>query len=961
MAKFYHYLAVVAIAMSSCSEETILKEDYGSFDGETLYANLGGDTDSRISISGMNLHWEKNDVFTVYDNDGIHSTKFILERGEGTSAGVFKPLDGGNSEKPVLAVYPSLEGSLKGNVLSVTLPSSYEAEKAQNSPMIGELKGNKVTFQHAMAIIKFDLTNIPEGYNAVKVNADEPIAGEFKINDITSGNVALVKNNETGKSVTINGIANDKLFYLPIPANTFKKLEFHVSNGTQDRPLATIENKTLACGSMYTLSKDKLDDQDIYSVIMDRVRANNMKEVGESTITKYLNLQGEDGAFSDIDYNHTANSNWKPAFHYDRVYEMACAYSTKGHTYYGNEELYNGIVNGLNYWYTRNPKTGSWWYYEISIPQKITLTLIHMRYSAKQVPAELEDKLLQRITSKTHGMNPGKVDGPRTGANLTDICLHYIYRSCLEKNETDLTKALEYAFKPLRYVSNGEGIQIDNSYFQHENQLYIGSYGDELLKGITLIGEYAAGTEFALNGEKLEILSKFFRETYMGVMRGSYMSFDVLGRAVSRENGIRKYGGSSFAKRMMKLDPAHKVEYEAIVKRQDSGDPTYDIKPRHTHYYVGDYTMHIRPKYLFDVRMVSSRTIRCEALNGENVLGYHISDGGTNITVSGGEYFNIFPLWNWTRVPGTTAPQAPQPPYLNPTRKRGIPTFAGGVSDDLYGATGYSYFDEGYYGANNSGAKINTGANKSWFFFDDEVVCLGNVKSSSSHKVRTTINQCWGGYKTVSVKQGETVSVLGASETSYENPTWIHHYNIGYVFPQGGNIWAERVTKRGNWNTINTGINKGASGQVFTLGIDHNSVANFTPYAYIVVPGINSTAEMNTYMENNAIKVVSNTPQIQSVYHNNLKIWQTIFFEEGSLKFEDIDLELTVNRGCAVMVRQTATPGRYDVYAADPARTNQVITLEFKNSKGSSKKYSSRVYGQHNGKTQKLSPALMLK
>ena len=45
----------------------------------------------------------------------------------------------------------------------------------------------------------------------------------------------------------------------------------------------------------------------------------------------------------------------------------------------------------------------------------------------------------------------------------------------------------------------------------------------------------------------------------------------------------------------------------------------------------------------------------------------------------------------------------------------GTSTYAGGVSDSIYGATAYAYMD--------TNPEVNTGAKKSWYFFDNEVVC----------------------------------------------------------------------------------------------------------------------------------------------------------------------------------------------------------------------------------------------
>lgn len=120
---------------------------------------------------------------------------------------------------------------------------------------------------------------------------------------------------------------------------------------------------------------------------------------------------------------------------------------------------------------------------------------------------------------------PGK-NGP--APNRTDIALHWIYRSCLSRNDKDLVYALENVYNPIVYTT-GEGFQHDNSYFQHGQQLYIGGYGDEILKGVTQVAMYTRGTRFAIPQDKLELLNKFMRETYYATIRGQVYVIRCLG------------------------------------------------------------------------------------------------------------------------------------------------------------------------------------------------------------------------------------------------------------------------------------------------------------------------------------------------------------------------------------------------------------------------------------------------
>ncbi len=670
----------------------------------------------------------------------------------------------------------------------------------------------------------------------------------------------------------------------------------------------------LLCWAMNgVLNAQTTNDTDDFEMFMEKIREDFKHN---PDINGYLSLFQNDGNFSDVDYARTDRTNWMPIIHVERLSDFAFAYTTPENAFYADDALYEKIVKGLEFWQKRNPNCSNWWYNQIDEPQRLGVLLIQMRLGKKQVPQELETQILQRM--RKDGGDPAKW----TGANRTDIALHWIYRSCLQKNETDLSRAINLVYSPISYTTK-EGFQHDNSYFQHGVQLYIGGYGDEILKGITQVALYAQNTKFALNEEKIQLVSRFMRDTYYQTMRGKYMMFDVLGRGMSRKDILDKSEKKLFAQRMLKLDPKHASEFSKIIARLEEKQPvSYGITPRHTHYFRADYTLHVRPGYMFDVRMASNRTVRCEYGNGENLKTYFLSDGCTDITKRGDEYFNIFPTWDWARIPGVTAPQMnPIPMAENDWQQMGTSTFAGGVSDSLYGASAYVY--------NDPYAGINTRAKKAWFFFDDEVVCLGaGISSEAEQEVMTTVNQClsFGKEARISTGKKQTETLTDGCITK-RNVRWVTQNGIGYVFPEKNEVLIANQKQTGTWYDINHTEGKDMQTRdVFTLGFRHGTRPKETTYAYIVVPEVSNEAQLNRYTKGR-LEILKNTPSVQAVYQKRLGIWQMIFHEAGT--YTDKHISVKVDKPCALMVK-LATNGKVTLHIADPAQRQEVIKTSVK-------------------------------
>lgn len=250
----------------------------------------------------------------------------------------------------------------------------------------------------------------------------------------------------------------------------------------------------------------------------------------------------------------------------------------------------------------------------------------------------------------------------------------------------------------------------------------------------------------------------------------------------------------------------------------------------------------------------------------------------------------------------------------------GTSTFAGGVSDSIYGATAYAYMD--------TNPEVSTGGKKSWYFFDNEVVCLGaGIQSSSAYPIHTTLNQCFL-KSDIQVMQNGKEETLEKGSYTLQAPQWVLHDGIGYFFPQNEEVFLTAKTQTGRWYDINNSKSKKEEkGDVFTLGINHGTTPKDASYAYIVVPGISSAQCMETYNKEKAIEILSNDTRIQAVRNTRLNVWMLTFFEAGTFRHKA--LTVTADKPCILMVKNI-TSHSADIHIADPGQTESVINLEVK-------------------------------
>ena len=672
--------------------------------------------------------------------------------------------------------------------------------------------------------------------------------------------------------------------------------------------------------------------------------------------------------FDDINYTAQSRSNWEPLIHLERLEEMGLAYTNKDCEFYENEEFYNKIVEGYKYWYSRNLTNSMNWYYNrVAHPHYLGEALIAVYGGKKDITQETVFTQLTNRWKEKYGHPDTPADATTAGANKTNIAMHWIYRSALTRNKEDLEFAVGRAFLQLGFTT-GEGLQHDYSYRQHGAQLYLAGYGREFIQLGVRQGSYLLGTPYPMPDASRVYLSEYIRSTYLNIIRGGRLSYNIFGRSISRENSTSERGLVSLLGFMTQIDPEYAHEYNDGIKRISKQEPaSYNVEALHKHFYRGEYTLHVRPEYMFDVRMASSRMVRSEYDIYENTQGFFLTDGGTCIMVDGEEYGTILPLWDWRKIPGTTAPELATMRRANSYIFNGLSAHAGGVTDGMYGVSSfeminnqelYAYNDDTGWGGTPSPQNprlpaLDFGAKKSWFIFDNEIVCLGaGLYSGHDEVLNTTVNQCRRTGDVVAFVGGEE-RILGLGKENLQNPDWILNDKVAYFFPENSNVYVENKTETAKWSDINLSFatNTPFEGHLFTTWIDHGVKPQNEKYVYVIVPNADLEKARNYSTDN--ITILANNDSIQAVYHQELGIYGFTFFKPAS--FRKGDLAIEVDAAAAIMIKNV-DEDEVTLWVADPQKSGKAIGIGIETSKYKERKaiICETVASPHTGQSVEL-------
>ena len=282
--------------------------------------------------------------------------------------------------------------------------------------------------------------------------------------------------------------------------------------------------------------------------------------------------------------------------------------------------------------------------------------------------------------------------------------------------------------------ANGRGLQYDYS-FHHRtdgvnNTL---SYGLGWAMAFVEWAYYLRDTKYAFSTIKTNILVDYYLD---GVCKTSVFGvkpdYGAKNRSISRP-GTTKAFDNRIPLKLLELTDYRNEEISEIISLR-SGKKEKKPVSHSTFYWNSEHFTFQRPEFFSSVRLYSSRNMNMESpYNSEGLLNHHRGDGANHIYTHGNEYDDISPVLDYQRIPGTTVVQKEELPHHDQIKKLGLTDFVGAATDGHYGLVGFDF----------KSVHDPLVARKSWFFFDEQYVCMGSgISSKSKTEVNTTLNQC---------------------------------------------------------------------------------------------------------------------------------------------------------------------------------------------------------------------------
>ncbi|MFE0185598.1 polysaccharide lyase family 8 super-sandwich domain-containing protein [Streptomyces olivaceus] len=309
------------------------------------------------------------------------------------------------------------------------------------------------------------------------------------------------------------------------------------------------------------------------------------------------------------------------------------------------------------------------------------------------------------------------------------------------------------------------------------------------------------------------------------------------------------------------------------------------------------------PPYTAGLPMARDRIAHYECGNGENPRGWHTGAGLLTWWANGSrsdQYTDWFwPTVDWYRLPGTTVSTKRLPDRAGGEWGEPKPDvrWVGGATDGEYAAVGQHL----------KGLGSTLEARKSWFFLDDEVVCLGaGITCADGVPVETVVDNR---------NLGE-----GGTHALVRGRGWAHLEGHGGWTVPGGGLRTLREDRTGAWSDINTtSTTERRTRRWQTLWLDHGTDPADAEYVYVLLPGASRDTVARRAADPRGRRVLANDARCQAVDVPRLGLTAANFWQAGTAG------PLTATAGVSVLVRRRGRTATLCV--SEPPRTGEPLEI----------------------------------
>lgn len=632
-------------------------------------------------------------------------------------------------------------------------------------------------------------------------------------------------------------------------------------------------------------------------------------DVNATEIKQLISSIQADGSWPDINYKDTSRTGFQHREHLEHMVDLSRAYKKPGSPFYQDMNVKKATMAALDFWLAHDFICQNWWWNEMGTPNLMIniLLILDTNLSEQQRTAGL--KIANRANLEAFGARPG--------GDLIQIA-GMLGKQGLFKRDASIVERVVKAMASEIKISTGRGLQPDMSFHHRtDNVISTHTYGTGYASSFAYWAVKTAGTKFSLPENALKLLIDYYLDGISKSMAfGKYPDLGAKNRDLSRI-GTLAPAGIELPSNLLASSNYRKAELENLVKIR-----TGAIVPNlqwNRYFRNSSYFTHQRPKWFSSVRMHSSRQNNMEEpYNEEGLKNHHFADGANFISLTGLEYVDVFPVWDWQKIPGASIVQKPVLPHWNEIAKKGRNNFTGGVSNGLYGAAAIDF----------SSPHDPLRARKAWFYFSNEYMCLGTaIHSTAQYPVATTLNQCnLNGDVMVKTSRGNEVLLKGIYQL--KDVSWIHHAGIAYIFPSPASLSISNTIATGNYRQISHqdwATEAPVQKELFTAWLDHGTAPVDASYAYIVVPGIQSTS-VEQYRKTTVLSIISNTSQLQAVRHLQLNLIQAVFYEPGTIGVTK-QLAVTAESPCMTLIEMSGKQIK-KIWVSDPTHLLKTIRVK---------------------------------